>query len=327
MNGLTLAEAADELKAAHFALQPAAVERRERLGRHPPGPDAGHQARGRQAGHARGREAHGGAHGHARRPTPTADARPRPRRPTATATPTPTPTGGRSRAPSRPPPVTATTANGRRGQLPKDLVFASATSGQLYRWASADAKATRLTSPKLRLETPTPIDDGFAAVQVDDGGRTLVRGLRDGKTITPLAEGDFHRPAFSPARGLLAAIDAGGRGDAGRLCALDPQDPDAPTCAPGRRVGRPAWAPNGRSLLALAASSTAARSCSATRPAAATRALERAEAGLPRGGHPSAAWLGDDRVARSWPSAGATRTCACSPAATARLATSRTSPR
>jgi hypothetical protein len=144
--------------------------------------------------------------------------------------------------------------------LPKDFVFAGATSGRLYRWATGAKQAVGLTAPAYRLETPTKIDDGYVAVQVQDAGRRLVWIAADGKTVDPIAEGGYYRPAYSPGRGLLAVIAADGQGDAadaGTLCVMDPHDTGAPACAPapadGQRVGRPAWAPNGRSLLVLAA--------------------------------------------------------------------------
>ncbi len=144
--------------------------------------------------------------------------------------------------------------------LPADFVFAGATSGQLYRWASADAKAKRLTAPKYRFESPTKTDAGYAAVHVTDSKRHLVRISPDGATVDPIAEGHFHRPVYSPVRGLLATISTDGKrgpADAGRLCVADPQESVAPTCAParGRQVGRPSWSPDGRSVLALAAGS------------------------------------------------------------------------
>ena len=90
--------------------------------------------------------------------------------------------------------------------------------------------------------------------------RRLVWISADGKTVDPIAEGDYYRPAYSPSRGLLAVIAADGQADApdaGTLCVIDPHDTGGAACAPaprgGRRVGRPAWAPNGRSLLVLAA--------------------------------------------------------------------------
>ena len=189
--------------------------------------------------------------------------------------------------------------------FPSDFVFAGATSGQLYRLASPAAKPARLTSPKHRFETPTTTDDGYAAVQVTDGGRHLARISADGKTVGTIAEGDFHRPVYSPHRGLLAVIDGDGKrapADAGALCVIDPTGA-APTCghAPdgGRRLGRPSWAPNGRSVLALAAGADgtydelliyAARGGDATRWDAPTRAYRRA-------GIQSAVWVGIRRIA------------------------------
>ena len=47
---------------------------------------------------------------------------------------------------------------------------------------------------EYRLETPTATDDGYVAVQVADGARRLVRISADGKTVAPIADGDYHRP-------------------------------------------------------------------------------------------------------------------------------------
>ena len=230
--------------------------------------------------------------------------------PTPVATPTPAATAVRTAAGK-----SAVARQARRGQaaaprqpeaeptpkataitpLPKDFVFAGATSGRLYRWASPDAKAAGLTSPEYRLETPTKTDDGYVAVQVRDAGRRLVWIAADGKTVDPIAEGGYYRPAYSPSRGLLAVIAADGQGDAadaGTLCVMDPHDTGAPACAPapadGRRVGRPSWAPNGRSVLVLAAGpdgdynellTVAPNGADPTQWAAPT-------VGLPRGRHP-----------------------------------------
>jgi hypothetical protein len=204
-------------------------------------------------------------------PTPTATPTT-----TATATPTPTPTTVKTAARTSPATVKSALAKTTAGApekkpdptakaaavppLPKDLVFAGATSGRLYRWARAEKKAASLTATDYRLETPTKTDDGYVAVQVRDAGRRLVWIAADGKTVDPIADGGYYRPAYSPGRGLLAVIAADGQGDApdaGTLCVMDPHDTGAPVCAPapadGRRVGRPAWAPNGRAVLALAA--------------------------------------------------------------------------
>ncbi|MDA0159161.1 PASTA domain-containing protein [Solirubrobacter ginsenosidimutans] len=210
-------------------------------------------------------------------PTPAATPTPTP---TATPTPTPTPTPAASAAPpatkvksdlaasaGAPKAKAKATANANPTAkaaalppLPKTFVFAGATSGRLYRWASADAKAESLTAPAYRLQTPTKTDDGYVAVQILDAGRRLVWIAADGKTVDAIAEGGYYRPAYSPSRGLLAVIAADGQGDApdaGNLCVMDPHDTGAPACAPaladGRRIGRPSWAPNGRSVLALAA--------------------------------------------------------------------------
>jgi hypothetical protein len=128
--------------------------------------------------------------------------------------------------------------------LPADLVFASA-AGRLYQWARGATKAAPLTDASHRLETPTKTDDGFVAVQVGSDGRQLVHVSADGKAVDTLAAGDYYRPAYSKRRGLIATISGG------KLCVLDPQDTRTSSCA-ANAAGRPAWSPNGRSLLALA---------------------------------------------------------------------------
>ncbi len=187
--------------------------------------------------------------------------------------------------------------------LPADFVFAGATSGQLYRWTHADAKAARLTSPKYWLETPTKIDDGYVAVHVDNDARRLVRISTDGKTVVPIAEGEYHRPVYAPHRGLLAVISADGEpgpADAGTLCAIDPLDAATSACAAsGRRLARPSWAPNGRSLLVLAAG----RDGDYNELLSFTpKGGDAARWKLPTSGYraasiQSAVWLGNDRVA------------------------------
>jgi hypothetical protein len=231
-------------------------------------------------------------------PTPTPTATPTP---AATATPAaaPKPAAKQDRPAKRRPTATAAAA------LPADFVFAGATSGQLYRLDGLAAKPARLTSPRHRFETPTTTDDGYAAVQVTDDGRHLARISADGKTVGTIAAGDFHRPAYSPDRGLLAVIAGDGRrgpADAGALCVLDPAE-SAPACtkarARGRRLGRPAWAPSGRSVLVLAARPRgaydellvyAARGGDAARWGAPTVAYRAA-------GLQAAAWVGSRRVA------------------------------
>ncbi|MDA0181535.1 hypothetical protein OJ997_14615, partial [Solirubrobacter phytolaccae] len=195
-------------------------------------------------------------------------------------------------------------ASAKVAAVPGHVVFAGATTGQLYRWTSADEEAVRLTAPKYRLETPTTTDDGFAAVHVADDARRLVRISADGTAVEPLAEGDFHRPVFSPDRGLLAVIarEPKGPSDAGLLCVLDPQDPaTAPTCAKprGLRVGRPAWAPNGRSVLALASTGDSAYTRLVTYAAKGgdATAWPAPRTAYRAGSIRSAAWLSNQRVA------------------------------
>lgn len=191
----------------------------------------------------------------------------------------------------------------KAAKLPSQLVFAGATSGQLYQWTSADKQAARLTAPKYRLETPTRTDHGYAAVHVTGKTRRLVRISADGTTVEPLADGDYHRPVFSKGRGLLAFIDRTGKGpaDAGRVCVLDPQDPVAPTCAKARglRLGRPTWAPDGRSVLALATGGdgtyTRLVSYAATGGDAST--WKAPKTAYRAGSIRSAAWVGNQRLA------------------------------
>jgi hypothetical protein len=190
--------------------------------------------------------------------------------------------------------------------LPNDFVFVGPTSGRLYRWTRPDKKAASLTSAKYRLETPTKTDDGYVAVQVRDVGRRLVWIAADGKTVDPIAEGGYYRPTYSPGQRLLAVIAADGQGDAadaGNLCVMDPHDTGTPACAPalahGRRVGRPSWAPNGRSLVVLSAGpngdynellSFAPNGADPAQWAAPT-------VGYRSSGIQSAAWVGNDRIA------------------------------
>jgi hypothetical protein len=187
--------------------------------------------------------------------------------------------------------------------VPGHLVFAGATSGQLYQWTSADKQAARLTAPKYRLETPTRTDHGYAAVHVTGKARRLVHISADGTTVEPLAEGNYHRPVYSSDRGLLAFIDRTGKGpaDAGRVCVLDPQDPTAPTCAKprGLRLGRPAWAPDGRSVLALATpgGGTYTRLVSYAATGGDATAWKAPKTAYQAGSIRSAAWVGNQRVA------------------------------
>jgi hypothetical protein len=147
-------------------------------------------------------------------------------------------------APAASPKPAAAQVASKPVKLRADLVFAGATSGQLYRWDGE--QAARLTAPRHRFETPVATEDGYVAVQVLDDTRRLARISADGKTVEPIADGDFARPAYSPVRGLLAVAGAG------RLCVADPSETAAPTCAARRGLSAPAWAPDGRSVLALA---------------------------------------------------------------------------
>jgi beta-lactam-binding protein with PASTA domain len=297
VNGSTLADAAAALTGAHFGYSPPPA----RAGndwvviRQDPTPGT-RLALGKQVTLAVAQPTP------AATPTATATATAT-AKPTSTATATPTATAGAksSKAAAKAGGAASGTVTAKvasRPALPQDLVFAGATTGQLYRWAHGDAKAVRLTSPKYRFETPTRIDDGLVAVEVAGAERQLVQISADGKTVAAIAQGDYHRPVYSSARGLLAVIAADGDGDAGSLCTLEPQDADPPACAAGRRVGRPAWAPNGRSLLALAAG----RDGTYDEVLAYT-----ASGGDPDGWEPapgyratgiqSAVWVGNDRVA------------------------------
>jgi len=293
VNGRTLAEAAAALTAAHFGYspQPASAGNDWVVIRQDPTPgtklDPGTQVT--LAVEQRKPAA-----------TPTA-------KPTTTATPTPTPKASGAK------PAAAAAAGGGAPKAakpkatptpvpprPADLVFAGATSGQLYRWTTQDAKATRLTSPQYWLETPTATDDGYVAVQDAAGARRLVRISADGQSVAPIADGDYHRPTYSSNRGLLAVIAGDGPSDAGRLCAIDPQNPATAACASagGRRVGRPAWAPNGRSVLALAAGPHGRYDELVTFTANGGNAKQwKAKTSFRAPGIQSAAWVGNDRVA------------------------------
>ena len=247
-------------------------------------------------------------------PTPTPTPKPTPT-PTPTPTPKPTPTPTPTSKPKPTPPAAAKPApagaSGAKARaatplpaIPSDFVFADAVSGQLYLRASKSAQAARLTSPKYRLVTPAKTDDGYVAVEVTGADRGLVGISADGKTVTPIAAGNYRRPAYSPARGLLAVISRHGRGgpaDAGELCAMDLQGDVPLACTPahGRRVGRPAWSPDGRRLLVLAAGahgryskllSVTARGGDATLWGTPTTVYRSADI------H-SAVWVGDDRIA------------------------------
>lgn len=263
VHGLTLAEAAAKLKTARFAHdpQPSAAGDDWVVIRQDPTPGSAHEV---------GKPVTLAVENRAAAPAATPDVTPAivtpGGAPAATATPAaadePAASGGAADATPAPaatatPSATAGARTSATPKVPADLVFAGATSGQLYRWTSKAKRPARLTAPRYRLETPTTIEGGFAAVQVDDATRRLVHVSADGKTVTPLADGPFHRPDYSAERGLLAAISQDGRGpaDAGRLCVTDPAEPQPPTCAPrppGRVVGHPVWAADGRSVLALA---------------------------------------------------------------------------
>jgi hypothetical protein len=242
VNGLTLAKAADALTAAHFAYdpQPSSAGNDWVVIRQQPTPGTKLELGAKVTLAVENR-------------TPAAT-------PTATPSPTATPTAApASAAPAKPRKAKAKAkvkVKAPPAPLPANLVFADATNGRLYRWASADVKPAGLTSPKHRLETPTKTDEGYVAVELARHGRRLVRVSAEGKVVDPIAKGDYHRPVYSPAAGLLAVTAADGDdspADAGALCVLDPQDTGAPACAlADRRVGRPSWTPDGRSVFALA---------------------------------------------------------------------------
>jgi hypothetical protein len=306
VNGKKLADAADSLKAAHltYSPQPSSAGNDWVVIRQDPTPGTLLQ------------------YGKAVTLAVEQRAKPKPKA-TATATPTPTPkpkatpkpaaTGSGSGAAKAAAGGGASAAGGAatagiasaatpKPKLPQTLIFAGATSGLIQRWGAADAKPARLTSPTLEFETPVKLDDGFAAIQVTRAGRVVTRISSDGTTVTPIAQGNYFRPAYAPGRGLLALVAADGRGgpgDAGELCTLDPQAIGAPTCASGARVGRPAWSPNGRRLLALVAGPDGAYDELVT---------YAATGGDPEGWRPaahgyhaaairSAAWLGTNRIA------------------------------
>ncbi len=139
---------------------------------------------------------------------------------------------------------------------------------------------------------PAPTGDGYVAVQLTSSGRRLVSISADGKTVDPIASGDYFRPAFSSKRGLVAVISGG---DAGTLCVLDPKAPAAPACAAagGERVSRPSWSPDGRSLLVLSAGQLLSYAAEGGDPAqwAAPRSLYRSAR------IDSAVWVGNERIA------------------------------
>jgi hypothetical protein len=236
VNGLTLAKAADALTAAHlgYSPQPSSAGNDWVVIRQQPTPGTKIDL---------GTPVTLAVKAPAPKPTPT---------PTPTATPTPaatpasTPAAGAAAgggaavaAPKAQAKAAATPA-----PLPADLLFASA-AGRLYELGRGATKALPLTDASRRLETPTRTDDGFVAVQVGSDGRTLVHVSADGKAVYALAAGDYYRPVSSKRRGLIATI-AGGK-----LCVLDPQDVRTASCA-AAAANRPAWSPDGRSLLALA---------------------------------------------------------------------------
>ncbi len=212
-------------------------------------------------------------------PTPTPTASPTP---TATPKPRATATAGATAA-AKPKATSAAAVKAKVASvpaLPADLLFAR--GGAVYRWASAAARPVRLAAG---LSMPAALDDGYAAI--DDAG-ALVRVSADGKRTEVLVEGDYSLPVYSSRRGLLAVIGSG------RLCVLDPQDASSLTCA-AAPVGldRPAWSPDGRSLLAVADDQLyafTALGSDATQWAAPTPV--HAAAGLR-----AAAWLANNRVA------------------------------
>jgi hypothetical protein len=235
-------------------------------------------------------------------PTPTPEPTPKPK-PTPTPTPTPNGRDGKNTqaagSSSKPADAKQKADVAKSVSPPKDLVFAGATSGQLYRWSSKRSRVARLTAPTLRLETPTPVDSGYVAVQVAGRQRPLVTVSADGGTVAPLAEGRFFRPAYSSSRDLVAVIAGNGKDDAGQLCVLYPQDPTgATTCAHGPRVGRPVWAPNGRSVLALGAGSNGYARVLSFHAAGADATKWRRPVTVYRAPNlRAAAWVGNNRLA------------------------------
>ncbi|RKQ91207.1 PASTA domain-containing protein [Solirubrobacter pauli] len=298
VNGMTLAQAADALTGAKFGYspQPSSAGNDWVVIRQDPAPGT-KRALGSPVILA------------VEDPTP-ADAATPSQTPTPSPSPTPTVAAAKAAsaksaaAPKKAPVAKKPTATAAKAaKLPSHLVFAGATSGQLYQWTSADKQAARLTAAKYRLETPTRTDNGYAAVHVTGKARHLVRISADGTTVEPLADGDYHRPVFSKDRGLLAFIDRTGKGpaDAGRVCVLDPQDPVAPTCAKARglRLGRPTWAPDGRSVLALATggAGTYTRLVSYAATGGDASTWKAPKTAYRAGSIRSAAWVGNQRLA------------------------------
>ena len=143
LSGRTLAEAAGMLDGAHFAAhaQPPSA-----------GDDGSSSARTRPRGPSTG----SGRRSRSRSRLPPPPRRRRRRR--QTPTPTATPASAAGPKPAKKAAAEKKSAGAKVAKkvaLPKDFVFAGATSGQLYRWVTADAKAARLTSPRYWLETPT----------------------------------------------------------------------------------------------------------------------------------------------------------------------------
>lgn len=287
VNGLTVAAAAERLKGARLGNdpQPAAAGNDWVVIRQDPAPGAKHEVGGKVT--LAVEEPASTAAAPAAIPTPEPSPVVPPEIP-ADAAPSgaPAPSAAAPATPAATPKPVSAKASSKPAKLPADLVFAGATSGQLYRWDGT--KAARLTAPKHWFETPAKLEDGYAAVQVTDGARRLVRLSEDGKTIAPIADGDFYRPAYSSVRGLLAVTDG-----LGRLCVVDPTEEAAPTCTRSGRVSSPAWAPDGRSVLALSGGRLvqfAARGGDASSWRT-PKTVYRAK--LLR----SVAWLDDDRVA------------------------------
>ena len=150
--------------------------------------------------------------------------------------------------------------------------------------------AARLTSAKHFLETPTRIDDGFAAVQVADDSRRLVTVSDDGKTVTPIAEGTFHHPAYSPSAACWPPSPTTGcasstRGIRRRRRARPPRQRWAGPR--GRRTGARVLVVNGASDALLSYTARGGDASNWKTPKPVYRAADIR----------SAVWIDDDRVA------------------------------
>jgi hypothetical protein len=125
---------------------------------------------------------------------------------------------------------------------------------------------TRIGQPRVMLaqdgSEPAWLPDGrlaFLAIQDADHTSVVSKRPASGTPATPLTDvGPYHRPAFSPQGDVLLVVSAvNGEGSgAGALCFQPvPSHGAVPDCQqidPEWEYGRPAWAPDGKAILALA---------------------------------------------------------------------------